>query len=298
MSVSGSKGYNALINSRSKKFIIAYFIFFILISLSFFPNIIGLSFTSASVNSYGVITYYDQVVYWSADFEEGDESDWSRDGGGFVSVRGIPGNSLTYVSSNPTPFKGDYCMKSYTPSSNPSFPWDEVRHARGARWRETTSLVDAYYGGAVYFPPSFKLTDARDWCNIVSLRVHESSLKPDSQFMMLSMLPNRELGLRRSWNDVTEWYYPRITITDGWHVFIIHLKTGSNGLFELWWDSFEGNPLFRLEGDFNSKANPAYPGPKIQVGLYRGNLDPNENWLAFDNIIVASTLVKAQDFLT
>ncbi len=296
MSVLVRNKHTISIHSRNKKIMLVSIVLIILISLSFFPNIMGLSFTSSPVYSYGMIEYPGNVIYWSADFEEGTGIDWTRDfGGDEVTSAG----TITYVSSNPIPYKGSFSMKSWTPTTQ------TVRRAKGGRRTEPYQLTEAYYGGAVYIPPGFS-RQSNDWCQIMELHYPGGGGNPakGDRYADIEVLQDGsnlviEFSHRINPSATKQLLWTSSPITTGaWYTWVVYLKIGNpNGELKFWWDnSVEASPDFSDIGDYDLETDP--PGTYFNAGLYRGPNDTNELWVAHDNLIAADTFEIVVDYLS
>lgn len=291
-----------MILNRIKKFLLVLFIVLINLSffLSFFPNIMGLSYTSSSVYSYGVIKNTNEIIYWSASFETGDFSE--VDPGGRL-AHNPPGTDVSVVT-DPV-YKGNYAMKANIEDPSTDVFGLGTTRAEIAKWKQTDNskylhdLQKAYYGVAIYLPSDFDIpSDSSSWHIIFQL--HEAgndSLgnRVRGIFTVLQVKNRGDLDVfyfqtQIDADHVKRWEDTNPVPLGRWFTVIVYLDASVNGVVKLWIDS-------DLKGEwYDNFSSKGYVGPHVQAGLYQ-DINDAANTVYIDNLVVASTYEKAKEFL-
>ena len=237
------------------------------------------------------------MVYWKADFEEGnfyDITDAGYGSGGQTQVDS-PYSSIAVESNNV--FQGNYACKSQVitppPSNYVSQPSGStgIVHAKALRWNPIDSLTETYYGAALYLSPGFSTVagGANSWVNIMQIHgMSDTNALPAFLVITKSSSGTLLMNLDTKTHDGTSsriWSAP--AIVGQWFTAVFYLRSTTNGELSLW---INGQKVADHTGDYTMGG--ASVGGFFDTGIYQSYLSPAQYVLS-DDMIVASTLEAA-----
>lgn len=227
------------------------------------------------------------TIHWNANFNNGDFSEITADGGG--EVQSDNGATSTIVSANT--FEGAYSVKSTVTTA----PTSGIIHSKVIRWLEPQSISEYYFGAALYLPTDFEVPLNANWVNIM-----QTHAKNDSAYGIVALIMGQyagELKMQLCQQDKDGvWHVRHVedAILGQWFRVVLYCKFTETGHLGMYLSTSTTGGIEQVYfGDHDMRTSDNYyNGAFVDTGIYQSYQAP-EQYVLSDSMIVANSLSSA-----